>query len=53
MYYINNKYISKREICEALPQYYQIKEGEKRTCVSIEYDIRMINESQIIQKIIV
>ena len=53
MYYINNKYISKREICEALPQYDQSKEGETRTCVSIEYDIRMINESQIIQKIIV
>lgn len=53
MYNINNKYISKREICEALPEYYQIKDGEKRTCVQIEFDIRAINESQTIQKIIV
>lgn len=51
--YYNNKYISKKEICEALPQYYQIKDGEKRTCVAIEYDIRAINESSVIQKIIV
>lgn len=53
MYNINNKYISKQEICEALPEHYQIKEGEKRTCVAIEYDVRMINESPTIQKIIV
>lgn len=53
IYNINNKYISKKEICEALPQYYQIKDGEKRTCVTIEFDIRAINESSVIQKIIV
>ena len=51
--YDDEKYISKKEICEALPNYYQIKENETRTCRDIEFDVRAINDSDIIQKIIV
>lgn len=46
-------YISKKMICEALPQHYQIKEKETRTCRIIEDDVREINDCPIIQKIIV
>ena len=46
-------YISKKMICEALPQHYQIKEKETRTCRIIEDDVRKINDCPIIQKIIV
>lgn len=51
--YDRNCYISKKEICNALPQHYQIKEQETRTCRTLEYDIRAINNSNVIQKIIV
>ena len=52
-HYDPKRYISKNEIVSALPQYYEIKEGETRTCRDIEFDVRDINSSEIIQKIIV
>ena len=48
-----DKYISKREIVNALPEYYEIKEGETRLCRDIEFDVRDINADETIQKIIV
>ena len=51
--YSDNKYISKKEICDALPEYFQIKDGETRVCRDIEFDVRDINADQTIQKIIV
>lgn len=45
-------YISKAQICEALPQHYQMKQST-RLCRDIEHDIREINDCPIIQKIIV
>lgn len=51
--YSDNKYISKQEICQALPQYYEMKANETRTCRDIEFDVRIINANPTIQKIIV
>ena len=51
--YADGVYISKQDICKALPQHYQIKENESRWCTLIEFDVRAINECPIIQKIIV
>ena len=52
-YYKEGVYISKQTICRNLPQHYQIKDKETRTCRAIENDIRKINNSDLIQKIIV
>ena len=41
--YSDDKYISKTEICNELPEYYSIKEGETRLCRDIEFDVRDIN----------
>ncbi len=51
--YSDDKYISKKEIVNALPEYYEIKEGETRLCRDIEFDVRDINADATIQKIIV
>lgn len=51
--YGENYYISKETICQWLPEHYQIKDNETRTCRTIESDIRAINDSDLIQKIIV
>lgn len=51
--YSDDKYLSKREIVNALPEYYEIKEGETRVCRDIEFDVRDINADSTIQKIIV
>lgn len=48
-----NRYISKKEICDNLKKYYEYKEEQKRLCRSIERDVRIINDSNEIQKIIV
>ena len=50
--YADGVYISKAQICEALPEHYQMKKTT-RLCREIEHDIRAINESPIIQKIVV
>lgn len=50
--YADGVYISKAQICEALPEHYQMKKTT-RLCRDIEYDIRAINECPIIQKIVV
>lgn len=46
-------YISKFEICQAFPQYYVYGEGNERKCRLIEKDVRIINNDENIQKIIV
>lgn len=51
--YEEGRYISKREICDNLPQHYSINQGETRLCRTIESDVRKINDNIIIQKIIV
>lgn len=55
--YSEEQYISKKEIVEHFPHYYEIKqnelEGGRGICREIEVDIRAINESPTIQKIIV
>lgn len=51
--YSPERFISKAEICEALPNWYQMKENETRTCRDIEFDVRAINDDETIQKIIV
>lgn len=51
--YADGVYISKKEICKALPQYYTLDNKATRLCRDIEHDIRVINESTKIQKIIV
>lgn len=48
----DNIYISKKEICRDLGNY-NYNENEKRLCRVIESDVRAINESDEIQKIIV
>lgn len=48
-----DRFISKKEICENLKKYYEYKEEQKRLCRSIERDVRIINDSNEIQKIIV
>lgn len=50
--YKDNKYISKKEICTDLKNY-SYNENETRLCRTIESDVRTINESDEIQKIIV
>lgn len=47
------RYISKKEICNALPQHYDFNTKQTRLCRIIENDVRAINECNIIQKIIV
>ena len=51
--YEEGRYISKDEICNGLPEYYNINLKETRKCRSIESDVRAINFNDIIQKIIV
>ena len=51
--YADGKYISKKEICEALPQYYIYNENTNRHNVDIEIDIRAINDWDNMQKCIV
>lgn len=51
--YADGVYISKAQICEALPEHYQMKEKETRTCRILEDDVREINDCPTIQKIIV
>ena len=51
--YADGKYISKKEICEALPQYYIYNENTNRHNVDIEIDIRSINDWDNMQKCIV
>ena len=51
--YPQQRFITKKEICDALPQCYEMKEKELRSCRAIENDIRAINENPTIQKIIV
>lgn len=51
--YTDNEYISKSQIVSALPEYYEIKEGETRVCRDIEFDVRDINADETIQKVIV
>jgi len=47
------KWVSKQEIVNALPDWYEIKEGETRTCRDIEFDVKDINMDDTIQKTIV
>ena len=51
--YQEGVYISKRTICDNLSEFYQIKKNETRACRIMENDIREINNSDLIQKIIV
>lgn len=51
--YADGKFISKREICDLLPQYYTYDENTNRHNVDIEKDIRAINDDNVIQKCIV
>ena len=51
--YADGKYISKQEICEALPEYYTFKSDTNRHNVDIEQDVRCINEWENMQKCIV
>ena len=44
------KWVSKQEIVNALPDWYEIKEGETRTCRDIEFDVKDINMDDTIQK---
>lgn len=53
--YENNPdaFVTKEEICNGLPQDYEIKENETRTCRSIEIDINALRNSDEIYKVIV
>lgn len=51
--YESGNFISKKVICENLPQHYKFDTKQTRMCRRIEEDIREINECQLIQKIIV
>lgn len=51
--YADGKYISKKEICEALPEYYSYDTKTNRHNVDIEKDVRVINEWCNMQKCIV
>ena len=51
--YADGRYISKKEICEALPKYYVFKSDTNRHNVDIEQDIREINNWENMQKCIV
>ena len=50
--YDTEKYISKSEIVSGVFGY-EVKEGETRYCRDIEFDVRLINENEKTQKIIV
>ena len=56
-HYSEDHYISKMEIANEFPQYYEIKENELKggrgICREIEVDVRIINQDLNIQKIIV
>lgn len=47
------RYISKIEICTNLPQHYSVGKNLSRFGRTIEDDVRIINDSLVIQKIIV
>lgn len=51
--YKRNEFISKEEISEHLPKLYGFDKSKDRNCRTLEQDIRKINESDEIQKIIV
>lgn len=51
--YDEGRYISKKEICEALPEFYEWNENCTRMCRAIESDVHAINADLTIQKIIV
>ena len=51
--YSEKIYISKFDICQALPQYYVYGEEKEHKCRLIENDVRVINNDENIQKIIV
>lgn len=51
--YADGVYLSKYDICNALPQHYQVNIKQTRLVRIIEGDVRKINECQTIQKIIV
>ena len=51
--YEREEYISKIEICTNLPQHYSVGENLSRFGRTIEEDVRAINDSLVIQKIIV
>ena len=50
--YDEENYISKSMIVENVSGY-EVKEGETRYCRDIEFDVRLINDNPVIQKIIV
>lgn len=51
--YEDGRFISKKEICEALPEFYTFKSDTNRHNVDIEKDIREINDWENMQKCIV
>ena len=51
--YQEGRYISKKEICKALPQFYTYNTDTNRHNVEIEQDIREINNWENMQKCIV
>lgn len=51
--YREGYYISKKEICEGLPDFYEYDENTNRHNVEIEHDIRQINDDPTMQKAIV
>lgn len=51
--YSENRYISKLEICTALPMHYKYGADDEHKCRMIEADVRIINSQEEIQKIIV
>lgn len=51
--YADGKYISKKEICDSLSDYYVYDENSDRHNVDIELDIRAINDDIVMQKCIV
>ena len=51
--YREGYYISKKEICDALPDFYKYDNDTNRHNVEIEHDIRQINDDKDMQKAIV
>ena len=51
--YEEGTYITKQAICRDLPNFYEIKNDETRVCRTIEEDVRVINDCDTIQKLIV
>lgn len=51
--YCEGYYISKKQICEDLKDYYKYDENTNRHNTDIEYDIRAINDDEDMQKAIV